>query len=363
MLKAALRIPGYWLFRQMGWPQWCPMNLTLSVSFSCNSRCRTCNVHTRSTKELSLEEWTKIFQSLKEKPFWVTISGGEPFLRKDIEALVGSLYDNCRPAIINIPTNGLLMERIPLIVKQIAGRCLKSQIVINLSIDEIEERHDAIRGVPGNYSKALKTYAALKAIHAPNLTVGIHTVISSFNVQRVSQIYEHLRALDPDSYVTEIAEERVELNTIGAEITPEYSAYTSALDSLMALMREDHFNRIGRIARAFRLEYYKLVKKILKEKRQVIPCFAGVASAQIAPNGDVWMCCIKAESIGNLKAANYDFKKVWTSKKAWELRQRIKEKVCYCPLANAGYTNMLFNIKTVLQAASNLVKNPKSGEQ
>ena len=120
MLKIAMKIPGYWLFRLLGWPQWSPMNLTLSVSFSCNSRCRTCNVYNRKSQELSLEEWTKIFQSLKPPPFWVTISGGEPFLYKDIDALVGSLYDNCRPAIINIPTNGLLRERIPIIVEQIA---------------------------------------------------------------------------------------------------------------------------------------------------------------------------------------------------------------------------------------------------
>jgi MoaA/NifB/PqqE/SkfB family radical SAM enzyme len=130
----------------------------------------------------------KIFQSLKQTPFWVTISGGEPFLRKYIEALVGSLYDNSRTAIINIPTNGLFFVRIPIITKQIAEHCPRSQIVINLSIDEIGGRHDAIQGVTGNYGKALKTYAALKAIHAPNLTVGIHTVISSFNVQRLTQI-------------------------------------------------------------------------------------------------------------------------------------------------------------------------------
>ena len=357
MLKIAWKIPGYWLFRMVGWPQRSPMNLTLSLSFSCNSRCKTCNVYHRKSQELSLEEWVKIFQSLKKTPFWVTISGGEPFLYKDIEALVGSLYDNCRPSIINIPTNGILYERIPIIVRRIASHCIKSQIVINLSIDEIEEKHDTIRGVPGNYRKALKTYAALKAIDAQNLTVGIHTVISKFNVRRVPQIYDHLRALNPDSYVTEIAEERVELNTIGTEIAPEYSAYASAVDFLMEQMREDHFSRIGRITRAFRLQYYQLVKKILKEKRQVIPCYAGIASAQIAPTGEVWMCCTKAESIGNLAEANYNFNKVWTSKKARESRERIKNKECCCPLANAGYTNMLFNFKTLLRAGYNFMKN------
>ena len=287
----------------------------------------------------------------------MTISGGEPFLYKDIGALVSSLYDNCRPAIINIPTNGLLCERIPIIVEQIARHCLKSQIVINLSIDEIEGRHDAIRGVPGNYRKALRTYAALRAIDTPNLTVGIHTVISKFNAPRIPQIYAHLRALKPDSYVTEIAEERAELGTIGAEITPEYDMYADAIDSLVEQLRNDHFSSIGRITRSFRLQYYQLVKTILREKRQVIPCYAGTASAQIAPNGDVWMCCTKAESIGNLKKANYNFATVWTSKKAWMARRRIKNKECFCPLANAGYTNMLFDLKTVLRAGHTFMKN------
>jgi len=357
MLKIALKLPGYWLFHLLGWPQLSPMNLTLSVSFNCNSRCNTCNVYNQKSHELSLEEWVKIFQSLKQTPFWVTISGGEPFLYKDIETLVGSLYDNCRPFIINIPTNGLLDERIPIIVKQIARHCIKSQIVINLSIDEIEGKHDAIRGVPGNYRKALRTYAALMEIDAPNLTVGINTVISKFNAQRIPQIYAHLRALKPDSYVTEIAEERAELGTIGAKITPEYNLYADAVDHLMEQLRNDHFSHIGRITRAFRLQYYQLVKTILREKRQVIPCYAGVASAQIAPNGDVWMCCIAAESIGNLKKANYDFTKVWTSKKARMSREKIKNKECYCPLANASYTNMLFDLKTVLRAGYNFIKN------
>ncbi len=362
MLKVALKIPVYWLFRRVGWPRRSPMNLTVSLTFRCNSRCQTCNVYTRKSPELSLEEWRKVFQSLGKSPFWVTISGGEPFLYQDIQELVTSLYDTCHPSIINIPTNGLLQERIPAIVRQIAHHCAKAQIVINLSIDDIEEKHDTIRGVPGNYRKALKTYAALKAIDAPNLTVGIHTVISRCNVQRIPQIYEHLRTLRPDSYVTEIAEERVELGTIGSGITPEYSDYAGAVDFLAERLRNDHFSRIGRITRAFRLQYYQMVKKILRGQRQVIPCYAGFSSAQIAPNGDVWMCCTKAESIGNLEEVNYEFSKVWTSKKARQLRQSIKNGECYCPLANASYTNMLCDFKTLLRAGWNFMEHREAGK-
>jgi MoaA/NifB/PqqE/SkfB family radical SAM enzyme len=303
-----------------------------------------------------LAEWKKVFKNLGEDLFWVTISGGEPFLRNDLPELVSSLYDTCLPSIINIPTNGLLKGRIPEMVRQITLHCKKAQIVINLSIDEIGEKHDTIRGVQDNYAKALETFSALKSIDLANLSIGIHTVISKFNVTRIPEIYRHLRTLNPDSYITEIAEEREELNTIGADISPEYQDYANAVDFLTKELKEDGFNRIGNITRAFRIQYYQMVKQILKEHRQIIPCYSGFASAQIAPDGDVWMCCIKAESIGNLRDVNYDFKKVWFSEKAKILRQCIKNGECYCPLANASYTNMLHNFKTLFRVGSNLVK-------
>ncbi len=356
MLSVISKIPSYFFFRLAGRPQKLPMSLTLSVSYKCNSRCKTCNIYKKQSNELSLEEWKKIFRTLGRDMFWVTISGGEPFLREDILEIVCSLYDQCGPSIINIPTNGLLKQRIPDIVGKISDHCKKAQIVINISIDEIEEKHNAIRGVSGSYEKAIATFSALKSLNLPNLSIGIHTVISKFNVTRIPDIYYHLRTLKPDSYITEIAEEREELDTINAGISPEYQDYVNAVNFLVKELKEDNFNRVGKITRAFRIEYYKMVKEVLLERRQIIPCYAGFASAQIAPDGDVWMCCIKAESIGNLRDVNYNFKKIWFSENAGILRQRIKRKECYCPLANASYTNMLFSLKTLSQIGLNLVR-------
>jgi hypothetical protein len=79
---------------------------------------------------------------------------------------------------------------------------------------------------------------------------------------------------------------------------------------------------------------------------------AGVASAQIAPNGDVWTCCVRAQSMGNLREHNYDFKTVWKTGKAAELRRSIKAGECFCPLANAAYTNMLIHEPTVMKVAA-----------
>ena len=349
------KIPFYKSFRLFEWPRQLPSNLTLSVSFNCNSRCKTCNIYKKKSNELSLDEWEKTFTSLGRNPFWVTISGGEPFIRQDLAELVCLLYDRCRPSIINIPTNGLLKDRIPHIVKQITTYCKKAQVVINVSIDEIGEKHDAIRGVQGSYKNALETFSALKSVEMPNLSIGIHTVISRFNVKRIPDIYRHISGFKPDSYITEIAEEREELDTIGTGIAPEYQDYADAVNFLVRQLKDENFDRVGKITRAFRIEYYKMVKRVLQQQRQVIPCYAGFASAQIAPDGNVWMCCIKADTIGNLRDTDYDFNKVWFSEKAEVLRRSIKRGECYCPLANAGYTNMLHNLKSLIRVGWNLI--------
>ena len=89
----------------------------------------------------------------------------------------------------------------------------------------------------------------------------------------------------------------------------------------------------------------------MKEQRQVIKCYAGILSAQIAPNGDVWPCCILAKVIGNLKEYNYNFRKLWLkNQKLNEERKRIRTEKCFCPMANASYTNMLMNNKIAIKA-------------
>ncbi len=353
MLKLLPRIPSYYLFRSTGWPRRLPLNLTLSVSFKCNSRCLTCNIYRKTSEDLDLDEWRQVFYSLGKAPFWVTVSGGEPFLREDLPAFVASLYDTCRPSIINIPTNGLLAHRIPECVAEIARRCAKTQIVINLSVDELGSRHDEIRGVQGNFAKVMETFTALKKLNLNNLTVGFHTVISRFNVDRIPDIYQYLLAFEPDSYVTEIAQAREELGTLESDVAPSYQTYARAADFLYRNLEAATFNRMGNIARAFRSEYYQMVKRILKEKQQIIPCYAGFASAHIAPDGQVWACCTRSESMGNVRRNGYDFKRVWFSKKADQLRERIKMGHCWCPLANASYTNMLFDLRTLFRVGRN----------
>jgi MoaA/NifB/PqqE/SkfB family radical SAM enzyme len=348
MLGVLARIPLYFGFRQVGWPRMLPINLTLSPSPRCNSRCLTCNIWMKRETELRLDEWDRILSSVGMAPYWITVSGGEPFLFEGVVDLCEIAYRRCRPGIINIPTNGLLFNRIPEAARQIARRCPGSQLIINLSLDGVGQEHDRIRGVPGNFVKSENCLAELLALRkeTPNLAVGIHTVVSVFNIDRLDQVAEYALASGADQFITEIAEPRVELDTVGLPITPDRESYDRAIDRLTARIAQRDFQGVARITEAFRIEYYRLVKRVLQEQRQVIPCYAGWASAQIYADGTVWPCCVRADNLGNLREVEYDFRKIWFADQARRARRSIGSRECYCPLANASYTNMLHHIPT-----------------
>jgi MoaA/NifB/PqqE/SkfB family radical SAM enzyme len=306
--------------------------------------------------ELTLDEWDKTLASLGEAPYWFTISGGEPLMYPKIVELAQLAYKHCRPGIINIPTNGILKSG-PERVRRILESCPDSQLIINLSLDGVGEKHDQIRGVPGNFEKAeerLRQYFELREAF-PNLTVGIHSVISVFSVGHLDELIEYADQSRADQFITEIAEPRVELDTVGLPITPQPEAYGEAIDGLIEYVESKQFTGMAKITEAFRVEYYKLVKRILHEEDQVIPCYAGWASAQIYADGAIWPCCVRADDLGNLRDYDYDFKRIWFGEDIKEVRRSIAAKECHCPLANASYTNMLMDVPTVSRVGTKVI--------
>ncbi len=357
MAGVLLRVPLFKLYRQFGWPRMLPLNLTLSPSPKCNSRCLTCNIWMKREQELTLEEWDKVLASLGQTPYWFTISGGEPMMYPQVVELAQSAYEHCQPGVINIPTNGIL-PTIPEKVERIARSCPKSRVIINLSLDGVEEKHDFIRGVPGNFKKFEQRLEQLLSLRRQlnNLTIGIHSVVSVFNVDNLDEIIAYADQTGADQFITEIAEHRVELDTVGLPITPSAESYAKAIDRLIAYVESKRFTGIARITEALRVEYYKLVKRILEEEDQVIACYAGWVSAHIYADGTVWPCCVRADNLGNLRDHNYDFKEIWFGEKIQNARRSIAAKQCHCPLANASYTNMLHDIATLARVAANVLR-------
>ena len=353
MLELLPKLPLYWSFYHLGWPRVLPFSLVVSVSFRCNSKCRTCNVWRKQSDEMTVQEWRKVFASLGRSPFYLTFTGGEPFLRSDLHELVIAGAELCQPGVITIPTNGLLTGRILGHVDQICAATSRSQIGIDLSLDGIGQEHDEIRQVPGNWQRAMETWQGLKELQGRhgNLVLSVHTVVSKLNVHRIRDIVEGLEFLEPDSYITEVAEERVELDTVGWDITPALEEYAPIADYLSARARAVPARGLARLTQAFRAQYYQLAKEVLREQTQVIACQAGWASGHIAPNGDVWTCCIRAEPVGNLQQTGYDLRPIWFEQVGdmRRLRRSIAARECACPMANASYANMLLHAPTVVR--------------
>lgn len=335
-----------------------PLNLTVSVTYSCPSRCKTCDIWQKKVDDLSCDEYAKIFRTLDRVPIWVTVSGGDQFIRKDLPEIVRLIRTEIGPSIINIPMNGVITERIFQLLPRIVEESRGSQLVLNLSVDEIGEAHDEIRGAERNFEKVL---LAAELIHDlkrtyEHVVLGVHTVVSRFNVHRIPEIEREARALfKPDSYITEVAENRVELGTTAKDIAPDPADYRRAIAHLKNTIRAGRsLHPVARLVQSLRLEYYDLAAQILEEKRQVIDCYAGWASAQLAPDGHVWGCCVRAESLGNVRDYGYDFKTVWFGPSADAFRKSVRAKECACPLANASYTNLLLDAPSLARVAVNM---------
>ena len=354
------KLLNYKLYRFFRFPKTFPMNLTLGLSYRCNSKCKTCNIWRKKdfSQELSLDEFKKIFKNIgKNKLYLLILTGGEPFLHNEIVKICKLAEKYCEPKNIVIPTNCILGNLVVKKTEEILKVCKKSYITINISLDGIGKKQDELRGIEGNFKKTIEAYKKLKKLEKKykNFDVSIHTVISKFNYKNFPEIYDYVtKKLKPKNYITEIAENRNELYNMNNNITPSLNQYSSAINFLIKdLIKQQKLN----LKQALRLEYYELVKKILKNKKQIIPCYAGIASAQIDPTGEVWFCCVRAETIGNLKDVNYDLMKLWYNKKAKRQRKSISHNECYCPLASASYTNISLNFKTSIKVLFNLLKS------
>ena len=345
ILRLPFQIMGYRLFRKFGWPKLYPLSIALYATYKCNSRCKTCNIWKEPPKEeLTIEEWGKILKSIGKTPLWFTITGGEPFLRTGLEKIVYFICKYNRPLFINIATNGLFSDEIFSKTKKILKLCERYNIklTINISLDEIENKYDYIRGTSKGFKNVMETIKYLKELKKETscLNIGINITISQYNIERFFIIYNFVaEKIKPDSIISEMATNRKAFFLRDEKFSPEKEEYIKVLDFLIskkAIRKNDTANLI----QYFRKGYYKLVKdNILQDKK--LPCYVAIASVEISPVGDVMDCCTLAYSLGNLGENNYNFGKVWKSKEAEKIREKIKKGYCFCTLSNPYYTNLL----------------------
>lgn len=129
-----------------------PQYVALNITDNCCFKCIMCDQwKTTKDNELTTRQWKDIFSQFKKEEIkTVAFSGGEPFLRQDIIALVQCVNDmGMEPVVV---TNGYLLneKKIEAIVK--AG--VKS---FSVSMDAVGDTFDQIRGIKGAFGKVLNS--------------------------------------------------------------------------------------------------------------------------------------------------------------------------------------------------------------
>lgn len=362
----------YRLNRWFGFKNFSPMTVTFSVTAACQSKCKTCQIGNlycqdprRAEQDLTLEEIEKIFKTMKPVYFF-NISGGEPFMRDDLPEIVELACKYLKPKVIHTPTNAILTKKIientEKILKIIHNYDSKVQFTVKPSIDGVGELHDEIRGVPGNFRYLMNTINGLKELEKKYDTFHLElgTVISNFNLEYLDEIEDFVHSLGVESYRNEVAECRTEFFNLNDSITPPAEVYQSLIENFSKKIEDNIGNKktLAKTTEALRVVYYDIAGKILKEKIQVIPCYAGVSNVHINFDGGVWPCCVLGydQEMGNLREFNYDFMELWNSSKANRVREYIKNKNCACPLANQAYSNILMHIPSLFRAGIKTIK-------
>lgn len=370
--KIAPYLFDYKMNRWFGRKIFQPMTLTYSVTAACQSRCKTCQIGAmfcqdpnRSEKDLTVKEIEKIFKTMKPVYFF-NMSGGEPFMRKDLPEIVALACRYLKPHVIHTPTNAILSDRIventEKIIKIVREYNPKVPFTVKPSIDGIGDKHDEIRGVKGNFKCLLKTIDGLKDLEEKydNFHLELGTVISNFNINDLDEIEDFVHSLGVESYRNEVAECRTEFFNLQDPITPPADVYQRLIKDFARKVEENigKKKKLARTTEAMRVVYYDLAGKILAENRQIIPCYAGISNVHINYDGGVWPCCVLGydQEMGNLRDYNYDFQKLWHSDKAYAVRKYIKDNNCACPLANQAYSNELMHLPTLIKAGIKSIK-------
>lgn len=321
-----------------------PYSVTICTTVKCNSRCKTCNRWKVDTDdEITLSEYSKLFDSMGHV-FWATIGGGEPFLRDDFDKIVEEFIVKCEPRFVNIPTNGTLPDVTEKSIRSILEKTKDTRLIVNVSYDGYKENHDSLRGFDGNYELLKDCINRLKGIKDDRFVVGVNTILSKYNLNEYSKIYEDvLDNLKPDSYIIEIAQNRREFFNDSESYIEKSEVMVKALEDYIRLL--DNMDDMSTIVKKFRKFYCrKLIKEIKNDILKEIKCYAGVNSCYIDSQGKVWACAVADQSLGNVYDFDLNFDKLWDSVQARNIRYREEFPECEsCNISNSMYFNLPFN--------------------
>jgi len=274
--------------------------------------------------ELTIQEWKKVVKSLDsllDKKHDIILSGGEPFLKKDILDLVYFSFQSGYR--VSLDTNAYFIDQE--LAKAIGGSGLWR---ICISLDSLDEdTHDFLRGSKGSFNRVMK---AIEYLHkwAPEVGINIQTVIMEKNLNELTQLAEWVGKdprLDYIYFQTAVrpfgapAAEQWFKDPQYNFLWPQDIKQVETVINELTQLKHTNSKIVNSISQfKTQLAYFKNPLHFVQEQ----DCTIGNRDINVNPRGDVYLCFSK-EPIGNIRTGSLET--LWYSDQAAKVRKVIKE--------------------------------------
>jgi radical SAM protein with 4Fe4S-binding SPASM domain len=267
-----------------------------------------CNIWkfpTRIEEELNPSEYKKL-PHLDA----INITGGEPFIRDDLEEIIKILQAKTDRIVIS--SSGYYDEKI------IALFSKYPNLGIRISIEGLSQKNDELRGRPGGFDKGLKTLLKLKDMKIKDIGFGI--TVSNNNSFDMLSLYSLAKQL------------KLQFATAAFHNSFYFHKYDNKITNLEEVCQ--NFKKLcinlisERSPKSWARAYfnYGLINYIQGNKR-LLPCEAGTENFFVDPYGEILPCNgmeenVWFDSFGNIKDASI-FDDLWKSEKASAIRKKV----------------------------------------
>ncbi|MCB8817599.1 radical SAM protein [Desulfosporosinus shakirovi] len=279
---------------------------TVIVTYRCNARCNMCDCFrdpSKPSEEITLEDIKK----LPEMAF-TNITGGEPFIRKDIPEIIEELYKKSDRIVVS--TNGYFTDRIIDLCKRFP------KIGIRISIEGLQKTNDAIRGIPDGFNRGYNTLIILVEMGHPD--VGFGMTVQDMNCEDLVPLYELSNELGME-FATATLHNSFYFRKTDNKINNKYHVARNLEKLINELLKSNSPKKW------FRAYFnHGLINYIYGNKR-LLPCDMSSSAFFIDPFCDVIPCngMAKKAVMGNLHEHTWD--ELWNSDQANQVRECTKK--------------------------------------
>ena len=275
-----------------------PLNVMISLTDRCCSKCKYCNIPNRKKTELTTKEVIDLLNDAAKLGCQrVSLWGGEPLMREDIGQIINHIKN--KKMHVNIVTNGYL---VPMKINAI-----KSLDVIVISLDGTKEVHDQNRE-EGSYDKAIEAIKVAKEI---GLKVWTITTLTKFSNE--AAIYHVLDLSKKYNFLTTF-QVMHHSDSLAGETQDMYATNEKYRGLIMKLISE---KKKG----APIVTSLKFLKHLLKwedysinyssKKIRWTKCFGGRLFCNIDTDGKVYPCVSKIAACDGKSIRETSFKKAF----------------------------------------------------